>query len=193
MIKKIKKYKLSLRPSYVARNLKKKLPEGTAWQDSMEQDIQREIKNAEPYLDLSSIYESFSQVGSPVALKELWDKSPKGAISISLIATTIGPKLEEKITSLQNGSDAFKAAVIGSIAQEALEQSTHFVSKLLAEESKLEHCECTPSLPLEPSLLKDSLDILQSQKADIRAAEGGGLVPLYSSVSYCFWNPSKKR
>lgn len=192
MIKKIKKYKLSLRPSYIARNLKKKLPQDTPWQDAMEADIQKVIRGAEPFLDLSSIYETFSQVDCPAPLKELWGRSPKGAISISLIATTIGPKLEERIASLQNENDAFNAALMGSIAQEALEQSTHFVSKLLAEESKLEHCDCTPSLPLEPAFIKDSLDILQSHKADIHAAEGGGIVPLYSTVSFCFWNPRKK-
>ncbi len=191
MIKKIKKYKLSLRPSYIARNLKKKLPHDS-WQDSMEEDIKKEIGRIEPTLSPSSIYESFSQVDSPELLRELWSKSPKGAISISLIATTIGLNLEKEIEALRNQNDEFRAALVGSIAQDALEQSTHFVCKLLAEESKEEHCECTPSLPLEPNLLKDSLNILQSEKADIRLSDGGQIAPLYSSVSYCFWNPSKK-
>lgn len=192
MIKKIKKYKLSLRPSYAARNLKKKLPETIPWQDTMEEDVKREISRLERLLTPSSIYETFSKADSPETLKALWNGSPKGAVSISLIATTIGTDVEREIASQKEQSADYQAFVIDAVAQEALEQSAHFVNKLLNEESKEEHCECTPSLPLEPVLFKDSLEILQSHKADIVLNDAGGIAPLYSSVSYCFWNPSKK-
>ncbi|MBI3013181.1 MAG: hypothetical protein HYY63_06105 [Elusimicrobia bacterium] len=190
MVRKIKKYKISLRPSFVLRNVKKKSPLQKS-EEETEIQIQSEIERTSALLEPVALYETFSCGSVPETLKPLLSQSPE-SVSLSLIATTIGTPLESEIQKLR-AQDTHQSAVLEAIASEALDQSLNFVLKLIGEESKLENCDCSPPWLLESSQLKHSLELLQSQKAGISVDENSQISPLYSRVSFCFWNPIKKR
>lgn len=192
MIRKIKRYKITLHPSYVLRDLKKKLP-ADRWSEDYEKDVEKEISRVEPVISTSGVYETFSKTDSPEALAPFWKQAPKSALSISLLASTIGTKIEEELEKARQKDEDVQPALLDCIAREGLDQSARFVEKLISEEARQEACECTPSIPADAERLRDCLDVLQSHKADIVLDGTGRIVPLYSQVRFCFWTPVSKR
>ncbi len=192
MVKRIKKYKISLRPSAVLRNLKKRTSlEGT--EEEIEKNINLEIGRVQKSFYTFSSYETFSQNELPESLKDLWSKGPESAVSLSLIASTIGNSLENESKIFQNSNNLAQRALIESIGVEACDQSFLFGAKLLQDESKLEGCECSSPLPVESLYLKECLTCLQVQETEISLNSEGILTPLYSRLGFCFWTPLKKR
>ncbi len=191
MIRKIKRYKISVRPHGVLRHLKKKVEPASDWSE-VEQKINEEIARVNPLIVPSAIYNSFSKGETPEFLKESWKGASKKSLSLSLLLVNIGVGLENEIQKRQSENDPFSVALLEAIGQESLDESLKFVLKLLNEEAKSESCEVTGPLPVEPSLLNTLLPFLESHKADIVVNENGQIVPLYTSASYCFWDPLPK-
>lgn len=191
MLKKIKKYKISIRPSFVLRNLKRKL-NLDSMPDSLEKNMQETISRVSPLIVPSSIYNTYSKSETPEPVKGLWEYAPGQALSLSLILTTIGPLLEQEIEKSSNEPECQKATILDSTAREALEQSLHFISKLISEEAKLDGCTLTLFAPVQTALFKDALTHLESQKAEISLDADGRLIPTFSSFSFCFWVPVSK-
>lgn len=190
MLKKIKKFKIHIRPSYVLRNLKRTLP-SHANEEELEKRIQQEIEKVQQLLSPSAIYQTYSKRQSPQFLNSLWQNGPADAISISLIAASLGSSIEKEIEKSRNHS-TLSSDILDAIAKEALEQSLNFVLKLITEEAKEENCGLSVTFPLESTYLEATLSFLEAAKADIHSDPDGHLSPLYSSVSYCFWQPAKK-
>lgn len=191
MIKKIKKYKIAIRPSFVQRAAKKKLDTGLD-PESLERAVQTEIEKISTMIVPSAIYNTFSRTGTPEPLTPLWQNVPNHSLSISLIIATIGMEIEKEIANVRAQNKHQRSVILDSIAHEALEQSLNFVLKLLLEESKEEDCELSPYLPVESSHLKSTLEILESQKADVSLSDQGIITPAFSTISYCFWNSTSK-
>lgn len=190
MLKKIKKYKITLHPAFILRNLKKELNIESI-PDSMEKTVTDEINRTQSLIAPSATYNTYSMNETPEPLKPLWQNSPQKALSISLMATTIGPLLEKEMNDCFKKNETTQSAILNSIAREALEQSLHFLVKLLSEEAKLEGCELSPPVPIESALFGNVLSLLEAHKADILLQENK-LHPLFSNVSFCFWNPISK-
>lgn len=191
MLKKIKKYKITIRPSFALKHLKRKL-ELETMPDSLEKSVQEKIVQAQNLIIPSSIYNTYSKSETPDSLKSLWGYSPTGALSLSLILTTVGNLIEKEIEKCNGNSEEHQAAILDSIARESLEQSLHFTTKLLNEEAKLEACELTPLIPIEKSILGNALTLLESHKAEISLDANVHLRPIFSSLSFCFWTPTTK-
>ena len=192
MTKKIKKYKISLRPSFVLRNLKKKVsPEFS--KETLEEKIKEETKRIQELIQPSSVYDSFSRDETPEFIKPLWANSSSKSLSLSVAATTIGPSLDQEISQARAENKQFKADLIAASASEGLEQSLNFIMKLLNEEAKSEGCECSPPWVVESTSIKNCLELLQTSRIDIQINSDGMLSPLYSNLSYCFWNPLPKK
>lgn len=191
MLKKIKKFKIHIRPSSLLRNLKRSLTPNLS-EEELEKRIQQEIEKVQLLLFPSATYETYSKMQCPLPLNPLWNQAPNAAISISLIAASIGSQIENEIEKSRNDSEKLRTHILDALAREALEQSIHFVLKLIAEEAKEENCELSVPLPLESTYLEEALSFLQASKADIHSGSDGKLSPLYSSVSYCFWQAVAK-
>ncbi len=191
MIRKIKKYKISVRPHGVLRLLKKKVSRD-ADPAEMEKKISLELERVQPLLHPSSVYASFSRAETPEVLKDVWKTASRKALSLSVLLSSVGPDLEKELDKAKAENNDLDGAVLEAIGQESLDESLRFVTKLLAEEAKQESCELSPVLPADPSLWSALLPLLESHKADISLDDNGRMAPLYTSASYCFWNPLPK-
>lgn len=190
MLRKIKKYKINLRPSYIARAAKKKLELKEA-DEALEQSAHEAILEAEKFIVPTALYETFSKTDTPPTLQPLWATAGNKTLSLSIIATTVGPKIEEALQRI--AEDPRKAVFLEAAAQESLEQSTTFIVKLLTEEAKEDHCELSPLWPAEVQLAPHILETLEASKADLHLNGGEQISPLYSRISFCFWNPLSKK
>ena len=136
MLKKIKKYKITIRPSFVLRNLKRKISLAQEVQEEpLQKRIDEEIARLQGIIVPSAIYETYSKNQTPEPLMPLWENAPKKALSLSLFVNSIGSHLEKDIESQSGEKDGLKAPITDSIARESLEQSANFVAKLLTEEA----------------------------------------------------------
>ena len=176
MIRKIKKFKISVRPFGVLRQLKKKssLEPGKEPQDAA---LESEISKVQAHLVPCALYATFSKDQTPQLLKPLWQSSPEKSLSMSVILATIGKAIEGEIEKKSLAKDASQTALLDSIARESLEQSFHFVSRIINEEAQEDSCEMTPFLPVGSDALKDTFDVLEAQKAAIAKVRAG-----------CHWN-----
>lgn len=196
MLRKIKKYKITIRPSYASRLAKKKLSDGDAPLDdeTLEREVEREIRRCEPLIVPTALYDTFSRKDTPESLRSLWDQAPGSkTLSVSLIAASLGVRIEQEISSAREKGQERDAALMDAVTREALDQSVNFVHRLIGEEAKDDNCELSPLWPVEPALVRDFLAALESHKADITLEGDDRFVPLYSRVSFCFWIPLSKR
>ncbi len=191
MVKRIKKYKISLRPSAVLRLFKKRIPENLP-EEELEKKIELALPSAHKYFKTYAAYEVFSPKELPETLKELWKGCPNGSVSIAFIASTIGNSLETEWKKIQNSNDSVQAALLESIGMEAQDQSFLFAVKLLQEESKLEGCDSTNPQVLDSTYTRECLGLLQI-KDEIFLDSEEKLIPLYSRIGFCFWTPLKKK
>lgn len=179
MIRKIKKYKISVRPFGVLRQFKKQLPPGAA-QEPPEAEVEAIIARVQPHVTPCALYASYSKSETPAALQELWKSSPEKSLTLSVIAATIGSAVESVIE---------RDALWNSVARESLEQSFNFVEKLISEEAVDESCELTSLLPASAEQAGPLLQALESHKADIIVNDSGQVIPLFTGLRYCFWTP----
>ena len=191
MIRKIKKYKIPVRPFGVLRHLKKKinLEPGREPEDKA---LESEISKAKKSLVPCALYGTFSRAETPESLAALWKQAPDKSLSLSFILSTIGKSIEGEIESAAKGQDPLPGAVLDSIARESLEQSFHFVSRILNEEAQEESCELSPFLPVSGEPLKDVFQVLEAPKADILLGDSGQISPFFTGARFSFWTPKGK-
>lgn len=192
MIRKIKKYRISVRPFGVLRHLKKQVSfdSGKEPEDSA---LEEAISKLAPRVSPCALYGSYSRGETPEALKALWQSSPEKSLSLSVIAATIGKPIELEIEKASQAGDPFERALVNSIARESLEQSFHFVERLIGEEAREESCELTPLLPAAAESLEPLLEALDAQKAEITLNDSGQISPYFTGLRYCFWTPVKSK
>ena len=192
MLKKIKKYKINFRPSFILRTLKKKVNFDTNQTESVEKNINEEVSRLQKVIVSSSLYSSYSKLETPPLLKNFWQNQSNSTLALSIILTTIGKEIEKEIETAFKVSD-MQGWVVDSIAREALEQSLNFTTKLIAEEAKNEDCELSPPLPIGSEEIKEVLPLLESEKAQIGLNFQGGITPFFTNASFCFWNLTSKK
>lgn len=191
MIRKIKRYKISVRPFGVLRQLKKQvtLESGREPQDS---DLEALISKIQPHVSPCALYASFSKSETPQALEALWKSSPEKSLSLSVIAATLGRPIEQEIERASRENESLQGALWNSVARESLEQSFNFVEKLIGEEAQEESCVLSPLLPAAKEEMNPILHALESHKAEIMLNDSGQIVPLFTGLRYCFWTPVKR-
>lgn len=192
MLKKIKKFKLRLRPSYVNRAVKKAL-NLSEFDERLENQIQEKILEAEPFLLPQSIYQTFGKKESPEFLNTLWDDIPKRVLSISLFISSIDICFESKIAAVAAQGDPLNAAIWEAMGQEALAQCGHFTFRLLTEESAKESCVLLPAHLCDPSAARLVLSILEAEQSGISLSDSAEYKPRLTRVQYSFWQSKKKR
>lgn len=188
MIRKIKKYKIAVRPFGVLRQLKKQvtLESGREPQDP---DLEALIFKVQTHVSPCALYASFSKSETPHALEALWKSSPEKSLSLSVIAATLGRTIEEEIERASQENDSLQGALWNSVARESLEQSFNFVEKLIGEEAQEESCVLSSLLPAAKEEMNPILHALESHKAEIMLNDSGQIVPLFTGLRYCFWIP----
>jgi hypothetical protein len=190
VIRKLKKYKLSVRPFGVLRHFKKQVPLEPG-QEPADSDLEAAIAKVQPHILPCAVYASYSRSQTPEALLPLWSAAPEKSLSVSLIASTLGKEIEAEIERVSRQAQANDPALWNSIARESLEQSFHFVEKLLSEEAGEENCELSPAIPAHPDILEPALAALEAHKAEISLNDSGQISPFFTGLRFCFWTPVK--
>lgn len=191
VIRKIKKYKISVRPFGVLRHLKRKasIAEG---QEPGDEILESEISKVQPHVVPCALYATFSRAETPEPLRGLWQSSPEKSLSMSMVLATIGKAIEGEIEKAPQSGDAGRNALLDSIARESLDQSFHFVARLLNDEAQEESCELTPFLPVAGEAIKDVFHILEADKAGIHLNDSGQISPFFTGARFSFWTPKGK-
>lgn len=190
MIRKIKKYKITVRPFGVLRHLKKQIKIESA-QEPQDSDLESMICKVQPHITPCALYTSFSKTEIPPALETLWKSSPPKSLSLSVIAATLGKPIEQEIERVSRENDSFQGALWNSVARESLEQSFNFIEKLIEEEAREDSCVLSPLLPASSQEINPIFKSLESHKAEMMLNDSGQVVPLFTGVRYCFWIPAK--
>ncbi len=192
VIRKIKKFKINVRPFGVLRHLKKQttIEPGKEPEDS---ELEAAIAQVQPHVVPCAVYRTFSLSETPEPLKTLLLQSPTKTLSLSIIAATIGRPIESELENVSQKNDAYQSALWNSIARESLEQSFNFVERLIGGEAETESCELSSLLPAGAELLEPILAALEAQKADINLNDSGQISPFFTGLRYGFWTPLKGR
>ncbi len=194
MIKKIKKYRINIRPSYAFREAKKRVPaEAHLSEEELEKKVDEAINKSLDKIVPSSLYVSYSKPETPEPLEPLWQGASKQAITLSVIISTIGIGIEQNLEQARLNNDLVWESLLQAVARESLEQCNNFVLRLIEEECKEDNCELSASAPISQELLKLTLAQLDSGKADIIMNEDGVIFPQFTSAFCCFWMSHAKK
>src|SRR5689334_4865359 len=129
---KIKNFRLTLRPREVARLLKQQ--RDVQITPELEASIEHAVQDAKRFLEPAAVYTTLTKGTAgktmPIAFSE-------GAISVSVLAVTVGPKLGEE-RQAAGEQDPLQAPLLAAIEQEAVGQAVQFVMRLVTEQAKEE-------------------------------------------------------
>src|SRR5262249_5904849 len=129
----------------------------------------------------------------PTPLKGLWDTAPEAALSLSVIAATIGGEIEPRLDQAKQSPDPLEPPPLDAVAREAYDQAFPFFAKIPSEEALEDSCELSPLLPVEDAGLKPALQAMDAQKAGISVLEDGRIAPRFAGMRFCFWVPAKAK
>jgi hypothetical protein len=165
-MRKIKGFKLVLRPAEIKRRAKKAgLDLAAMGQDELA--LQKSISTATKAIAPGVLFETFKQ---PDPDGELL--SPLPGLAYSVILATLGPGFEP--VRQQAAAESESHGALWTILQEtALDETVHFVAALIEEEAAKETCVLSPWSPVtDPGALEVVLRRLDSSKIDVRLQDG---------------------
>lgn len=190
MLKKIKKFKITLRNREVTRLLKA-TTEVTEVTPQLEEAIQAETLNVVKNASCAAVYDTFFKENFPA---ELVISPPENWVAVSVYLVTVGDNIEAFKNEAHSRGENILSQIIHSSGLEALEQSAGFIQKLIADEAKEENCELSDRKRVNtPEFYNSLFKILPGDKIGVQLLEAGTLKPLYSSGGVIYWIPLKKR
>ncbi len=134
-MKKIKRFKINVRPSYFLRLLKNSI-------DIDKDEVRNQIKDNYELVDPCTIYESFKleDIKDEEFRKKVEGWAPDIKINpysvLSLIIVTVGSRIEGEVSKLKIEGNERYAKILDALGSEALEQSYNFVNKLILKTRK---------------------------------------------------------
>ena len=179
-MRKIRGFKINLRPKEIQRRAKKAKVDLTAAGAGDEPALNALIAPFVKTAKASVLYESFPAEEDQNVL------SPVPGLAYSLCLATLGVELDDYIT-LCASQKPEQAPVLEIMAQAALEDATRFVQGLVEDEAKVEHFELSPmQLLSDVPALEAIVTRLEGAKINVSAA-ADGLKPTHSSAFSLSW------
>ncbi len=191
-------FKIKIRKNEVLRNLKYSSNTGNI-PENIENIISRQIEKGYSLIEPSVVFETYKSssadyedIVSSLLLGSAHIKDIlKDAYGFTLMAATIGKRIEEEIESLKE-NDLTSAFVLDAVGSEAAEQSANFVSGIIKREAKRRECYLSHRFlpgygdwPLSAS--KRILDCLDSGKVDIKVRKSGIINPRKTIIAIESW------
>jgi hypothetical protein len=192
---KIKNFRIFLRSREIARLLKNR--EGIPTTPDLEASIEQAIKESKRFLETAALFTTLSkaiaQKTTPLLLAD-------SATAVSLIAATVGPKLEEERAAALAANEPARASLLAALQEEALHQSVQFAVKLISEQAKEEECDVSAlfraeDLPADGhgiSLLPPLAALLGIQRIGLPFDGNAPCLPPYSRLVWTLWTPAAK-
>ncbi|MFC2091300.1 hypothetical protein ACFLTD_00825 [Elusimicrobiota bacterium] len=199
---KIRGFKIRFRKREILKILKYNSSKNTSISADLENLMQTQMEKAYELIFPSVIYSTFFIKNSEITetvKNEITLGSSKitklitESYAFTLIAATIGSKLEEEVDRLKQ-KDINKALVLDAIGSEAVEQSANFVGGILREEAAKNECyinmRFSPGYgdwPVEASW--KILKFIDMHRIDITISKDGILIPRKSITGITTWIP----
>lgn len=191
---KIKKFRLSPRPSYIIKNFRALIATDQEVTQEVEDTINAEAAACQDMLSTAAMYETLGKNEFPDWLKDYCAQTGiKKFMAASLLASTIGSGIEKEIAAIAGQGDDLRAKILTALAREFCDQSVLFILRLINDEAKhegrivLEH-----TLPADSTTVQNILLALGAEKIGIEFA-GEGLAPKFSLASIVFWLPASAK
>lgn len=181
-MRKIKGFKLVLRPHEVKRRAKKagldleaKLPE-----PALVKTLERLAKSLTPGV----LFDTF---GHPDPDQPLL--SPMPGLAYSLILASLG----DGFAPVRARETEIPEVLWPALEELALDECVRFASGLIADEAAKDNCELSPITPLsEKTALETALRKLDGAKLGVSSHDGGGLAPSASVIVSLSWLAKSK-
>ncbi len=194
-MKKIKKFRVQSRSSAVLRGLKA-LTGDTRLTPELEKAVEQEIQNAQDLFSTAAFYSTYNAEQSPAWAAPIWEsKNENGAspVALTLFTTTVGPSLEKELSSSLDRGENLRSQILTCLGEEAAEQASNFVYRLLQEEAKQESCELSTRQAAEEAQQREILSALEADKIPVVLDDKGHLTPRFSRAGYILWWPPAKQ
>ncbi len=191
-MKKIKKFKINIRPSYFLRLLKDSI-------DIDKAEIAGHIKDGYELVSPCTIYDSFKLEDIKDEgfrkMAEGWAPDIKvNPYSVfSMIIVTVGKKLEEEVSKVKNEGNERHVKILDALGAEALEQSYNFVNKLILKDAEKEECTVSALSEIPEAGLEAAVKLVDAHKIGVVFDAKRGLIPSGSLAVYGYWIPVKKK
>lgn len=191
-MKKIKRFKINIRPSYLLRLIKKSV-------DIEKDEINTIIRENYELVDPCTIYDNFKledmKDGDLERTIKGWAPgavvNPYSVVSFAIV--TVGGMLDEKMSKLKGEGSERVLKILDALGSEALEQSCDFVTKLMAKDAEKEECAVGVLEEVPEDNREAILELLEARKIDVSLDGNSDLVPRKSLVVYGYWVPVKKK
>lgn len=192
---KIKNFRISLRPREIARLLKNR--EGIPTTPELEASIEQAIKESKRMLETAALFTTLSKATAQKTTPIIFADH---ATAVSLIAATVGSKLQEEHGAALAGNEPVRASLLAALQEEALHQTVQFAVKLILEQAKEEECELSALSQAEDlpaggqgsSLLPPLVALLGIQRIGLPFDGNAPCLPPYSRLVWTLWTPAAK-
>lgn len=188
-MRKIKNFKINIRPREISRILRKLLNVPDLSID-IEESVQRACFFYGKCIKPAVVYETFSKE-SMICSFDI--DTPNKWIAVSPYVLTIGNSLQEEFDNKQDIVGEYTTQIVAAISADTLEQSKNFVQKLITSEASDENCELSRHVDLPNNLYQDICKVLPIEKINVILSEDGKFEPAYSTAGLFYWIPLKKR
>ena len=186
-MRKVRGFKLALRPAEVKRRAKKAGLDLAAM-GLEDVELQKLLAGASKTIVPAVLFETFKHPDADAAAL-----SPIPGLAYSLILATLGPGFAPAKESTRESS-AELYALWGLIESVALDEAVRFASGLLEEEAVKESCTLSPWNAIgEPAALETALRKLDAGKIEVRLHEGRLDPPATAAVSLSWLAQSRAR
>jgi uncharacterized oligopeptide transporter (OPT) family protein len=185
---KIKNFRVHFRSREIARWLK--VHDHLQVTPALEASIEHAISDSKRWLQPAALYTTLTR---STAEKTTPLPFPEGAVAASVIAVTVGGAVESERAEALARQDAMQASLLGALEQEALQQATQFVVRLVEEQAKEEECELSPLIDTQVDPLLTSLGtLLGVQRIGIVLNAAAPQLPPYARLTWMSWTPLAK-
>jgi len=188
-MKKIKNFKINIRPREISRILRKFLDVQELTIEA-EEAVQRACYFYGHTIKPAVVYETFSKEATDFSLilPEITEKW----VAVSPFVLTIGNCLKDEFEKKIDIFGQLTTKIVSAISADTLEQSKNFVQRLIAQEAKDEQCELSRAVEISENL--DKLQsILPLEKINVSFDEQNKFNPSYTLAGVYYWFPVKKR
>jgi hypothetical protein len=195
MMKKIKKFRIQPRASFVLKGLKA-LASTAQVTPELEQAVESEVSRAQEHFLTAAMYKTFGLDELPEWAASLAPPREKGVtpVALTFFAATIGVGIEGELGDALSRGEGLRSQILTSLGEESAEQAVNFVQRLVAEEAKEESCELSGrTAASEMDLQRNILSALEADKIDIRMDNVGHLSPRFSRTGFFIWWPSSRQ
>ena len=183
-MRKIRGFKLNLRPKEIQRKAKKSKVDLGALKMDTEASLTALIGEFSKSAKASVLYESFPA-------EEQNFLAPVPGLAYSLCLATLGQEIDSYI-ELARQQTPERDPLLTIMAQTAIEDATRFVLGLVEDEAKAEHCELSPIQVLtENSALTAIVSRLEGHKINVAVADAG-LRPTHTTAFSLSWMTRSK-